>query len=231
VNLARGSESPPMQAVEWMRAHVPRSNSVIDVHESLGPFAEYFLDDYRVNWTLEGPSLARVDPTPAWYMREGTIRAKGAINFSWPRERAWNVARRRYFEAGVLPLTGETRFGNGWYGPEATPKSAWQWMAARGTIELPPIARKARLRLRIFVPLHVMRTTPSIIIRMDGSVIATIAVRQPFIDFVQEFPPAPGARVLELSTNVIVNPLREHLGGDARDLGLRLDDLQWSAVD
>lgn len=231
VNLARGSDSPPMQAIDWIRTHVPRSNSVIDVHESLGPFAEYFLDDYRVNWTLEGPSLARLDPTPAWYMREGTIDAKGAINFTWPRERAWNVSRRRYFEAGVLPLTGETRFGDGWYGPEVTSKGAWQWMAGHGTIELPPIGRKARLRLRLFVPLHVMRTAPAIAIRMNGTIIAAIAARQPFIDFVHEFPPSSGVRTLELSTDVIVNPEREHLGGDARDLGLRLDDLQWSAVD
>ncbi|HSP13239.1 MAG TPA: hypothetical protein VLV78_00645 [Thermoanaerobaculia bacterium] len=231
IDLPRRSDSPPVQAIEWVRTHVPPSNSVIYVHESLGPFVEYFLPDYHVEWTLEGPSAARLDPAPSWYMREGTIDRKGAINFAWPHDRAWNVARRRYFEAGVLPLSGEARFDDGWYGPEVTKKSAWRWMAGHGGIELPAIEGKARLRLRFFVPLHVMHTAPTIVIRMNGLTIATIAAHQPFIDFVRDFDPAAGAPTLDLSTNVVVNPLREHLGGDERDLGVRLDELEWTAIE
>jgi hypothetical protein len=228
LDLPRRDDSPPLQALVWIRAHVPRSGSVIYAHESLGPFAEYFLTDYHVEWTLEGPSFARLDPTPSWYMREGTIDRTRALNFTWPRDRAWNVARRRYFEAAVLPLTGEARFDDGWYGPEVTKRSAWRWMAGRGSIELPPIDGRARLRLRIFVPLHVMHSAPAIAVLMNGTPVATIVAREPFIDFVHEF--EPGQRTLELSTNVVVNPLREHLGGDARDLGLRLDALEWTAA-
>src|SRR5450756_569891 len=50
-------------------------------------------------WTLDGPAVARLDPSPAWYMREGTSSRAGSVNFAWPRVRTWDVARRRYFDA------------------------------------------------------------------------------------------------------------------------------------
>jgi hypothetical protein len=37
--------------------------------------------------------------------------------------------------------------------------------------------------------------------------------------------------MLRIETDRIVNPLREHLGPDPRDLGLRLDQLEWIALE
>lgn len=229
VDLIRRSDPPPLQAIEWIRAHVPPSSSVIYVHEGMGPYAEYFLGQYRVEWTLEGPPIARLDPALAWYLREGRSDRAGAINFSWPHDRAWNVARRRYFDVSLVPLTATARFVEGWYGEEVTGKSVWRWMGGRGSIELPPVEGKARLRLRIFVPLHVMRGAPSILIRMNGAVIRAVHPGTPFVDIVHDFDAGGGARTLEIETDRVVNPLREHLGGDSRDLGVRLDQLEWIA--
>ena len=224
VDLARRSDSPPVQAIEWIRAQ-PAAR--LQIHKSLAPWAEYFLDDYGIDWTLDGPPVARLDPAPSWYMREGAIDRPGARNFTWPHGRAWNVARRRYFEIGVAPINGGARFVDGWYGEEVTPQGAWRWMGAHGRIELPEIRGAARLRMRFFVPLHVIHAVPVVAIRRNGTLVKTIEVRDPFVDVVLDFASAAGPQTIDIDTSRVVNPLREHLGGDARDLGLRLDQLEW----
>ena len=231
IDLPRRSDSPPMQAIHWIRAHVDPKASVIYAHESMGPYTEYFLDRYRVEWTLDGPAVARLDPAPAWYLREGATNRAGSTNFAWPHGRAWDVARRRYFEVSLLPLLGQARFGDGWYDPETTRSGVWRWMAGHATIELPPIDGKARLRMRLFVPLNVMKSPPSIVVRVNGTIIAAVKARTAFIEVVQDFDAAAGGRVVDIETDRVVNPLREHLTGDPRDLGARLDRLEWIALE
>ena len=129
-----------------------------------------------------------------------------------------------------MPERGEARFGDGWYDAENTRSGVWRWMSGHATIELPPIDGKARLRLRMFVPLNVMKSPPSVVVRVNGTVIAAGKATTEFIDVVQDFDAAAGARAVEIETDHVVNPLREHLSGDSRDLGLRLDRLDWTVI-
>ncbi len=230
IDLPRRQDSPPVQALNWIRGHADPRSAVIEARESMGPYTEYFLDGYHVEWPIDGPAIVRLDPRPAWYLSEGTSGRAGAINFSWPRSRDWNVARRRYFEVSVEPLARLAQFSGGWYDQEITPTTSWRWMSRRASIDLPPITGKARLRLRFFVPLNVMKSPPSIVVRVDGSVIAATKPATPFIDIVRDFGPRAGTRRLEIETDRVVNPSREHISADRRDLGLRLDRLEWIAV-
>ena len=100
-------------------------------------------------------------------------------------------------------------------------------MGAHGRIELPAISGNARLRLRFFVPLHVIRGVPNVVVRRNGSVVKTIAVRDPFVDVTLDFRDLAGPQTIDIDTDRVVNPLREHISGDSRDLGLRLDELEW----
>ena len=117
IDLPRRSDSPPVQAMTWVRSHVDPKTSVIYAHESMGPYTEYFLAAYRVNWTLDGPAVARLDPSPAWYLREGSSSRAGSVNFAWPRGRrgTWRAAatsRSRSFRCEVRPVSvtaGTTR--------------------------------------------------------------------------------------------------------------------------
>jgi len=208
IDLARRSDSPPIQAMHWIRTHIDPKSAVIYAHEWVGPYTEYFLDSYRVTWTLDGPAVARLDPSPVWYLREGTSSRAGSVNFAWPRVRTWDVARRRYFEVSLLPLRGEARFGDGWYDAENTRSGVWRWMSGHATIELPPIDGKARLRLRMFVPLNVMTSPPSILVRVNGTIIAAVKPRTAFIDVVQDFATGAGSHVVEIETDRVINPLR-----------------------
>jgi len=231
IDLARRSDSPPIQAMHWIRTHIDPKSAVIYAHEWVGPYTEYFLDRYRVERTLDGPPVARLDPAPAWYVREGASSRDGSMNFAWPHGRAWDVARRRYFEVSILPLPGQARFGDGWYDPETTRGGVWRWMAGHATIELPPIDGKARLRMRMFIPLNVMKSPPSIVVRVNGTIIAAVKARTAVIEVAQDFDAGDGAHVVDIETDRVVNPLREHLTGDPRDLGARLDRLEWIALE
>ena len=81
--------------------------------------------------------------------------------------------------------------------------------------------------MRFFVPLHVIRGAPSVTIRRNGTVVRTIVVRDPVVELVQDFASGAGPQVIDIDTDRVVNPLRAHISGDSRDLGLRLDQLEW----
>ena len=83
--------SPPVMAVEWIRANVGRAQ-VIYVDPRLRPFADYFLPDYRYQW--ENPAAA------AYRLIEGS--AERGAHFSWRAGRLPNVARRRYLDVTVV---------------------------------------------------------------------------------------------------------------------------------
>jgi hypothetical protein len=109
-------DSPPVQAMNWIRQNVPRG-ATIQVSSGLDPFAAYFLPDYKIvpehakTRSREGQAAAavnrfdqseepahdvacvvtdRIDPSPQ------------AINFQRPRQHLWALFNRRYFEASVL---------------------------------------------------------------------------------------------------------------------------------
>jgi hypothetical protein len=99
-------DSPPVQAMDWIRQNVPRG-ATIQVSSGLDPFAAYFLPDYKIVSELDRSSVVagnvactvadRIDPSPQ------------AINFQRPRQHLWALFNRRYFEVSVRPITAGTR--------------------------------------------------------------------------------------------------------------------------
>jgi hypothetical protein len=92
-------DSPPVQAMDWIRQNVPRG-ATIQISNGLDPFAVYFLPDYKIVPELDRSKVTaanvacivtdRIDPSPQ------------AINFQRPHEHLWALFNRRYFEASVL---------------------------------------------------------------------------------------------------------------------------------
>ena len=208
IGIARNQLSPPMQAINWIRANVAPGSPVY-VHRRMRPFAEYFLADYR---------LAGED-TAAHYLKEGTSPAPGARLFSWPKETLWNLARRRYFEVSVVPVAG-FQFGDGWYGKESADGKGWRWMGRRAETDLPRV-ENARLRLRLFVP-----TKATVRIEFNGRLLDAITADATTIE--REYPAASGGRLV-IETDAITRA--GGLGSDPRDLGARLDQLEWVFLD
>lgn len=216
--------SPPVQAVGWIRANVDR-HSVLHVHRRMRPYAEYFLPRYRLEWAND-PAIAALNATPAYYFKEGRSAVPGTQTFSWPQGNLWNVARRRYFEVSVVPLTG-IHFGEGFYDEEKGSGNSWRWMGKRGVIELPPTNTAARLRLRLFVP-----NPATLRVSLNGRLLDTITADSAEVERGYSVAPrADSPNQLVIETDRVVNPRAAGLGSDSRDLGVRLDGLEWILVD
>ncbi len=224
VAIPAGQISPPVQAIEWIRANVDR-RTVLHVHRRMRPYAEYFLPQYKLEWATD-PAITALNAIPAYYLKEGKAAVPGTQTFSWPQGNLWNVARRRYFDVSVVPLTG-ILFGEGFYDEEKATGGSWRWMGRRGVINLPPTDTAAHLRLRLFVP-----SSATLRISLNGRIFDTIQTEG--VEVEREYTVSPRAdspNQLTIETDRVVNLRATGLGTDARDLGARLDDLEWILVD
>ena len=93
----RNDFSPPLQAVRSLAAET----STIYVQKRLRPWTEYYLHDRSLVHVEETLPPGASDGV---FLREGRSAAPGTVAFVWPRDRLWNIARRRYFEVAVVPV-------------------------------------------------------------------------------------------------------------------------------
>jgi hypothetical protein len=101
-------------------------------------------------------------------------------------------------------------------------------MAAHGEAQLPPMPGDAQLTLSLYIPLDALRSQPDIVVRMNGAIIDSFrASRSLMKREIVVHPRADAPNVLVIDTNRVVAPAAEHLGGDARTLGLRLNSIGW----
>ncbi|MEA2238513.1 MAG: hypothetical protein QOC81_3237 [Thermoanaerobaculia bacterium] len=94
--------SPSAAAAIWIRDHADPRTSVVDAGESMGPAAEWYLPAYR----RVPPGEVSLAAPQTYELREGRPHDAAAVTFTHPRDRLWNVVRRRYFEVFVVQRTG-----------------------------------------------------------------------------------------------------------------------------
>ncbi|HEY3055677.1 MAG TPA: hypothetical protein VGK31_07070 [Thermoanaerobaculia bacterium] len=222
----RSTSSPPVAAMKWIRDSVPRSGKLY-VHGSMGPWSTYLLGGYETTF-IEDPAELPLQPVNGWFVTEGSTAVAGAHNFVRDRGRLFDIARRRYFEVSVSPASGLLRFGSGWYGEESVGTSAWRWMSGRSETLLPPIDGPARLSIGFDLPTELVPRHPTITVQLNGQMIdrfvcTTPSVRKSWIV------PARGEawNRLIITLDKVINPEKEGLAPDARDLGLNLTSYSW----
>ena len=224
----RRNPSPPVAAAEWIRKNVARSTHLY-VHGSMHPLAEALLADFSMEEVNgESPPAVTVGNQHSVFVREGAVTGSDVRLFTRPRQRLVHLVRNRYFEVSVVPVTEVVDFREGWHEPEGNGTAVWHWMKQRGVVILPPIHGEAKLSLQMYVPLDALRVPPTITVSLNGKQIDQFRATTSTVgrDYVV---PAQGTTGNELviATDRIVNPAAQHLSGDSRDLGLRLDSLGW----
>ena len=214
----RRSISPPVGAVTWIRDHVDKRAATIYVDAGMVPFAEWYLREYR----LEPIGYARPPATfgagQSYWLRENSTPV--------PRQRLWEIVRHRYYDVTASMVDVPLAFGSGWYPEEGRSSEPWRWMGAHSVTTLPPVPGRARLVLRFYVPLDVLKTPPKVVVRINGVVVDQFRAASRDIEreiVVQ----AHGDRSNELTidTDRVVNPAT-----DPRTLGLRLNALVWTTA-
>jgi hypothetical protein len=222
LQLQRTSDSPPVAALEWLRANVPASERVY-IHGGIGPQAEVFVPERPNTVFLEESDQVSLLSGNAWIVDLQT--RSGAQNFAWPRTNPlWKILRRRNFESSVARASSMITFGEGWHGDEV----AFRWMRGESVSQL-AVRGKGKLRLRLYVPLDLLPSPPVIEVRFNGNTLERFPATSAEIEktwSVTSRTDAPSE--LRILTSATVNPAKLGRSGDSRDLGLRLDALSWS---
>lgn len=225
---ARATVSPPIRAMQWIRSSVPRSARLY-VQSSMQPFSDYLLRDYDVR-IIEDPSELPLRPVGGqdWFVAEGSSGVVGGHNFVRDRGHLFDIARQRYFEVSIVPMSSAIRFGEGWYGYESVGLAAWRWSSAHSRALLPPVAGTARLTLGFDIPMELVPRKPAIEIRVNGQLVDRFVCSTPSMTKSWLVPARADAwNELVISMDKVLNPAREGITPDRRDLGLDLTSYFW----
>ena len=226
IQTVRRRLSPPVASAEWIRAHVAPTEKFY-VHLGMGPFAEALLPDRNTIFVEKPPTAAWSNEARTYYWREGVSNTSGAVNFMRENSRLWLIARQRYFEVSLRPLTEEVGYGEGWYDEEGGQGTVWRWMGNRSVTMLPPVRGRAHLSLSIYVPLDALPgPPPNITFSLNGAKIGQVSAMNSDIKFSADVEARTAPNELVIETDRSVRPA-DISRSDARFLGLRLNAIGW----
>ena len=221
----RRNSSPPVVAMEWINRVVPR-RAITYVHGSVIPFADYLLGK-RAMQIVEVPRDLGDVPvaTDSVVVTELPSCALSASRFVRGRGRLFDMARERYFEMTVIPAHAWAEFGDGWHSVEWHSEVVWHWMGARSVTYLPPLEGPASLTLR-FEPAP-EKGPPVITVQLNGKTIETFAARGKMEKTWVVDARANAWNELVITSDRVVNPARDGIGADTRDLSIQLLGYDW----
>jgi hypothetical protein len=224
LTVVRREVSPPVLAAQLASNAIdPRRDFLFVAHE-MTPFVQYFAPYVQFQGVLDERALpiSTMGRRP-WLISEiDATKPAGGWIFRRPHDRLWNIARRHYFDVALAPMARLPQFVSGWYAPERSDVDEWRWMSAHSVTRLPPAGGPTVLRIRFSVAIEIVPQHPTITAMLNGVIIDRIRVAEEHNEKTYEVTPAPGGapNVLELSIDRTLNPAKQHLGGDARDLGV-----------
>lgn len=228
IREVRAHESPPVQAVKWIRTHIDPRTTPVYVHDGMIPFAEVLLPDYRIRIVREEWPPARPEGV---FVKAAVTQSRDAQFFRRRRGKLFDIVRQQYFEVSVIPMRSVLEFREGWYSEETSGQQSWRWMGHRSVTLLPPAGGNARLDLTLYVPLDALPTAPNVTVRFNGVAIDRFPATSSKVQrsYAQRSKGGtPDELVIE--SDQVVNPKARGLQGDGRDLGLRLDTIDWTKL-
>ena len=223
----RRHDSPPVQAMKWVRQNIP-VGSTLFVDGGYGPLADVYLKSYDTHFVDSEEELAKLPPLRnAWYVGDHASNGATAVNFRRSRKKLFALFTRRYFESSVRPVAGAIRYLDGWYDEEGDAAGGrWRWMGRRARVMLQAIAGGGELRFSAGVPIDA-EAPPTVTVTIDGRAVDTFVATATFTRR-YSLPPSPAPHEVVFDVSNAVNPARQHLGGDTRDLGMQLNTISWS---
>ena len=210
----RRNPSPPAALVAWLKTHAP---GTLWVHGGMRPVLQWGLPDRDLHIVTGMEAIPPDVPlADAWYISEGLSNEPSAVEFRRERGRAWEIARKRYFECYAVPLLRVWRFGDGWYGEEAEGEQVTRWMRARSVTHVPGTGRPSRLTLEVISPSEI-RPSQTVEVRWNGVVIDRFLSPGTPVTWTHDVPTKNGTNVLELRASGTATTK-----ADAREFGVRL---------
>jgi hypothetical protein len=191
------TESPPVQAIRWAQANLPRE-TVFLVDKELGAHAAWLLPRSRAPFD-EG--FAGRPDLPVWLIAEGETGWLGSRSFLWPESDAYGKLTRdlyRVTSLSPIPPGRRYRVERGVYGYEPTAReAAWRWLAPEAAVRLVPAGAR-ELTVSLAVPTVAPLASNRVAIAVAGVPAAEVEIRRGERRTVTLPLPAPRGRVEEV---------------------------------
>lgn len=171
LRIVRTSDSPPIEAVSWVRSHLRPGTNTLLLGFGMSPFRDYYLPDFEFVHVHDANALAVDSETNGFLLSEGEWQS--GIHFSRPRGSLWKIARHHYFDVVVSPSIQKAKWGMGWFPPERSGAEVRRWMAGSAEVILPASPGKTRLSIELAVPLELPSTVIEVI--LDGRLLDRIS--------------------------------------------------------
>ena len=220
LDVVRRTTSPPFEAADWIR----HRGVTAYVSDEMQPLFDALLADVPHVDIPEGPprltASMRVGDV---YAGEGVSRIPGAVVFERKRFRLESIVRStRYFEVSVVPIREAIQFDDGFYPAEGN--GAWRWMPRHGRIALPPHLARMRIHITLYLPLDALPSAPDLTLTFNGAIVDRVHATQSSLERTYDVVARTNApNELVIDTTETVRPPR-----DTRDLGVRVNEVEWS---
>jgi hypothetical protein len=210
--VVRSTISPSVLAVEAVSQHLdPRSDELF-VARDMDPFFQYLLPNYPFVHVLDKRAMPlSIGSHRPWILAETDDNDRDGFVFHRERGHLWNIARRHYFDAGVIPIRTPPQFIAGWYPPMREAPFEMRAMTGHSVTRLPPSSGATMLRIQFRVPDALVVAHATITVALNGRVIDRFAASYDEGDREYHLTPAPNAapNVLDLSIDQTIHQPRE----------------------
>ncbi len=223
LRVVRKNVAPNVAALQWARDNTDL-RSILYVSESLGPFADCYLQGRKVSYFADSNEIAGVrDAGHSYAVSVDGANDSPMIEWRYSRGKLWKIGRQRYFEAEVDRVSSRFRFGSGWYDAEEGGDVTWRWMGSRSVTMVPSIQGRGVLRIELSIPRQPI-ASPSVVLMWNGAEVDR------FVAGSEEVVRAIALTSRESQPNelVITTSAVAHASGDPRELGLRLNSMSWN---
>lgn len=168
----RDTVAPSVLAVQAVTQHLDPRAGQLFVARDMDPFFQYLLPDYPYVHVLDKRAIPlSIDSRRAWILAEADLSDRDGIVFHRERGHLWNVARRHYFDAGVIPVRTPAEFLEGWYPPERDGPQERRRMGAHSVTKLRPSTGETILRIQFRVPAALLAARGAVTIAMNGHIV------------------------------------------------------------
>src|SRR3954447_10166618 len=209
--IVRNSISPSVLAVEAVRQHLDPRVDELFVARDMDPFFQYLLPDYPYVHVLDKRAMPlSIGSRRPWILAELDDSDRDGFVFHRERGHLWNIARRHYFDAGIIAVRTPPQFIAGWYPPLREAPFEKRAMTGRSITQLPPSTGETTLRIQFRVPDVLVVAHATITIALNGRVVDHFPAAYDDDDREYHVTPAPNAapNVLELSIDQTVHQPR-----------------------
>jgi hypothetical protein len=222
--IVRSTIAPSVLAVEAVSQHLDPRTDELFVARDMDPFFQYLLPNRPYVHVLDKHAMPlSIGGRKPWILAEADAADRDGFVFHRERGHLWNIARRHYFDAGVIPIRTPPQFVAGWYPPVREAPFEMRAMTGRSLTRLPPSTGETTLRIQFRAPDVLVVAHATITITLNGRVIDRFPAAYDEDDREYHVTPASNAapNVLELSIDRTIH--------EPRELGMTIRCLSFGA--